>query len=146
MFRKLLLLALIAFSISGCAGVLNPYSENFQCPVMEEGKCVPIRQAYEESINQPRYITLEEGKESKKPISSQLENEYSDALLEKLTRLIKDPKTPILAPPKIARVMILPYQDETGRELYSVRYVYLIVEDPRWILQNIKTLPSEERE
>lgn len=141
---KLLLLAVSTITFS-CASVMNPYSENFTCPIMENGKCVSIQHAYQESVT-GKPITLEEQKPKKDqlPEYSPVEDAYKDALFTKLSQLLKDPKTPLIAPPKIVRVMILPYQDTTGKEFYSARYVYTIVDEPQWILQNIKNLPVED--
>lgn len=148
LFRKgvKILLSMAALVSFGCASTLNPYSENFTCPIMENGKCVSIQHAYQESLT-GRQITLEEQKPKKEqsmPEVSPIEDTYKESLFNKLTQLLKEPKTPILAPPKIVRVMILPYQDTTGKEFYSARYVYTIVDEPQWILQNLKALPIEE--
>ncbi|MEM3580389.1 MAG: TraV family lipoprotein [Candidatus Bathyarchaeia archaeon] len=130
----------------GCASVMNPYSEKFTCPQMEEGKCVSIGQAYQESVT-GKPITLEEQKKEKPQSEySPVEEVYRDALFTKLSQLLKEPRTPLLAPPKIVRVMILPYQDATGKEFYSARYVYVLVEEPQWILQNLLSLPAEEEQ
>lgn len=142
---KLLLLAVSTITF-GCASVMNPYSENFTCPIMENGKCVSIQHAYQESVT-GKPITLEEQKSKKEQTQmeySPVEEAYKDALFTKLSQLLKDPKTPLIAPPKVVRVMILPYQDATGKEFYSARYIYTIVDEPQWILQNIKSLPVEE--
>lgn len=141
------LVCLLLMGAYGCASVVNPYSESFTCPLMEEGKCVPIKEAYNESLK-GYTLKLEETKDAKNLTKEYdpVQESYRTALFDKLTKLLRDPKTPILAPPKIVRVMILPYQDSQGKEFYSTRYIYLVVEDPQWILQNINTLPSEESE
>ena len=149
---KFCILVILFSALGGCASVINPYSEEFTCPIMESGKCVPIPVAYQESLQQQNLpkdhkITLEE----KQTVShgafteySPIEEAYRDALFEKLTKLLKDPKTPIIAPPKVVRVLILPYQKEGGKDLYSARYIYMIIDDPRWILDNI-TFPPEDK-
>ncbi len=143
---KALALGVISTLVFGCASAMNPYSGSFTCPQMEEGKCVPISQAYQESVmGYP--ISLEEKKKASDQFEySPVEDVYKDALFMKLSQLLKEPKTPVLAPPKIVRIMILPYQDGAGKEFYSARYIYTIVEEPQWILQNLKTLPPEEQE
>lgn len=142
-FAKVLLILPVFTLLYGCASILNPYESNFACPIVEEGKCVSIPTAYKESLAD---ISLEE----KKPKKEQdgefffIEGAYRDALFTKLTQLLRDPKSPVLAPPKIVRIMILPYQNEDNREFYSARYVYTIVDDPKWLFQNLKSLPLEE--
>lgn len=141
---KLKLLVCVApLVVFGCASAMNPYSENFTCPIMENGKCVPISQAYQESVT-GQQITLEEKKQKEQSDYSPVEEAYRDALFMKLSNLLREPKTPLVVPPKVVRVMILPYQDATGKEFYSARYIYTIVEEPQWILQNLKALPPEE--
>lgn len=142
-YSFLVLIFCFAFCVAGCASVVNPYSSDFTCPQMEKGKCVPIMEAYEESLKN-QVITVEEKKDTPAKERSSLEESYRDLLFERMARLLKEPKTPLLAPPKVVRVMILPYQAEQGKEFYSARYVYVVVEDPYWILQNIVSLPPEE--
>lgn len=48
--KKILFLLMVLF-LSGCAGVLNPYGDEFSCPKTYKGKCVSIQQAYEESLD-----------------------------------------------------------------------------------------------
>lgn len=126
----------------GCASVMNPYEGDFTCPMNEQGKCVPLKEAYEES----RVLKLEEKTQPKNIPYSPVEEEYRDALFSKLANLLKEPKTPVVAQPKIVRVMMLPYQGDSGKELYSARYIYLMVDEPKWILQNLMNLPPEENQ
>lgn len=135
----------VSLLVFGCSSVVNPYSGDFTCPLAEQGKCVSIPTAYEESVK-GKPLTLDEGKEVKKEGDSVIESEYRDALFQRLNKLLREPKTPLLAPPKIVRVMILPYRSGQGKEFYSARYVYVLVEDPQWILQNITSLPVDEQE
>jgi len=48
--KVLLLIGLVSF-LYGCAGVLNPYGDEFACPKTYKGKCVSIQKAYEESLD-----------------------------------------------------------------------------------------------
>ena len=73
---------------------------------------------------------------------SPAERHYVESLYDVLTKLLKDPQAPVIMPPKIVRVLILPYQNQDGKHLYSARYVYVLVEDPKWILHNILTSDS----
>ncbi|MBI3754640.1 MAG: TraV family lipoprotein, partial [Deltaproteobacteria bacterium] len=54
------------------------------------------------------------------------------ALQEKLTDLIKNPVTPVVVPPKALRVLMFPYANKS--ELYMPRYIYILVDDPRWVV------------
>ena len=60
-------------------------------------------------------------------------NRYRSALYDKFSGLLKEPKTPIVAPPKVMRVLLLPYTGQEN-EFYMLRYVYFFVDKPRWIL------------
>jgi conjugal transfer pilus assembly protein TraV len=60
-------------------------------------------------------------------------NDYQEALYKELAGLLKEPLTPIVAPPKVMRVLLLPYKGDSN-ELYMLRYIYFFVEEPKWIL------------
>ena len=141
----------ISFIVSGCASVVNPYKGEFECPQMEKGKCVGIKEAYEESLRQGGnstglsnyYPKLEEGKFLSSEAMPEEQKAYADALFNKLNKVLKDPETPILVSPQVVRVLILPYKDDNGKTLFFSRYVYVIVEEPRWIFDNILTETGE---
>jgi len=158
----LTLTGLLAFLITSCGKVanktFNPYQSEFTCPQAEKGKCVGIKEAYQESLKQEKEEAMKEysvvkefEKESKKEANatssylrgelllSPAEERYVESLYDTLTKLLREPQTPVVVPPKIVRVLILPYQNSEGKNLYSARYVYVIVEEPKWILQNILT-------
>lgn len=69
---------------------------------------------------------------------------YQQALYRELTGLIDQPETPMLTPPKTVRTLILPYSDgaATGT-LYMPRYVYSIVEAPKFVMGNYLTTRDE---
>ena len=53
-------------------------------------------------------------------------------MYKKLAGLLDEPKTPLIAPPKVMRVLLLPYKND--RDLYMYRYAYFVVDDFRWVL------------
>lgn len=59
--------------------------------------------------------------------------EYRDASLKKITKMLRDPVTPIVAPPHVMRVLILPYEDDDGA-LNLQRFKYVMVDRPKWVL------------
>lgn len=146
--RKISIGILVVF-LSGCS-IFNPYNGEFTCPKTFKGKCVSPKQAYQESLEEPN--TNGSGKETRedqeaiKPLKdlqkdldlkgSVIEASYQNALFEKLTALLKEPATPMIAPPQIVRVLILPYQGE-GSKLFMPRYVYFIIDEPKWVLGNL---------
>jgi conjugal transfer pilus assembly protein TraV len=68
--------------------------------------------------------------------SSEVYSKYNEALLRKLQQMLESPKTPVLVPPQVIRVLILPYAADKST-FYAERYAYVIVEDPQWVFHNI---------
>jgi conjugal transfer pilus assembly protein TraV len=54
---------------------------------------------------------------------------------------VKEPRTPLVAPPEVLRVWLLPYEGEGG-ELFMERHVYIMVQRPRWVLGTYLTDPE----
>jgi conjugal transfer pilus assembly protein TraV len=52
--------------------------------------------------------------------------------LEVTSRLVREPVIPIMKPPRVGRVLILPYKNEG--QLFMMRYVYFLVEEPDWVI------------
>ena len=129
LFSCLLVLALV----SGCAGVkdaVNPYEENFRCKAKDsEGKCVDTPSAYKEA-RLPDNQGVEAGLISDAQVEAQ-NNRY-----KVLADLLEMPETPVLGPPKILRVLLLPYKGENN-ELFMTRYAYLEIEQAQWVLTEI---------
>ncbi len=76
--------------------------------------------------------------EGAKGVAYDLENGKTETLYQKevnkkLTAMLKQPNTPLIAPPKVMRVLMLPYKGDLN-ELYMMRYVYLMTDDPRWVI------------
>lgn len=138
---------LFLIMLTGCS-IFNPYNGDFTCPKTYNGKCVPPKQAYQESLEN----TPGEDEKAIKPLKdlkdlnlkgSMIEATYQNALFEKLTSLLKEPTTPMIAPPEIVRVLILPYKGE-GAKLFMPRYVYIIIDEPKWVLGNNDLLDEEK--
>jgi len=60
---------------------------------------------------------------------------YQRAVNKKLASILKQPSTPLMAPPQVIRVLVLPYRGDSN-ELYMMRYIYLLIDDPRWVVGN----------
>ena len=130
--KQLLTGILILLCISGCAGVkdaVNPYEENFHCKAKDsDGKCLDTPTAYKEA-------RLPDGQLSEAtPNTSQIEAQNSR--YKALTDLLEAPETPVLNPPKILRVLLLPYKGENN-ELFMTRYAYLEIEPSQWVLTEV---------
>jgi len=150
MHVRIISVSIIAlFVLSGCSSILNPYSSDFTCPKTENGKCVDIETAHEESLAKTGKKNSEtqkascEGKEcankdkagkeetSVKAITPDIT--YQDELHKKLAGLLAQPTTPVVAPPAVMRVLMLPYKGDEN-ELYMMRYVYIILDGPKWVM------------
>lgn len=171
LMRFLTLMALTMMTAS-CATFVNPYNEDFSCPRTFNGKCVSITEAYDESVDggepkkeeqEPELCDcwpdeidcecepvekkekIEEKADSQQEQSSSPESpedSYRESLYGKLSRLINEPVTPMVAPPKVLRVLLLPYEG-SDNALYMYRYVYFFVDKPRWILDELTTPPED---
>lgn len=103
-------------------GGINPYHENFNCRAPEDsGHCVDTPSAYDEAIGL---------KQLAKGETANTEKQIDEARLERLAQLLKEPQAPMIVPPRIVRVLILPYKG--GEDLFMARYTYLQVESARW--------------
>ena len=128
LFTCLLLLTLV----SGCAGVkdaVNPYEENFKCRAKDsEGKCVDTPAAYKEAR-----LPDNQGTDSS---TSTSRIEAQNSRYKTLVDLLEAPETPVLNPPRILRVLLLPYKGENN-ELFMTRYAYLEIEPAQWVLTEV---------
>lgn len=70
-------------------------------------------------------------------------NRYRSSLYDRFSGLLKEPQTPIVAPPKVMRVLLMPYTGQEN-EFYMLRYVYFFVDKPRWILGDSIVADGEE--
>lgn len=110
---------------------INPYEENFRCKAKDDaGECIDTPTAYQKARYPEPELSAEQDviNENKQIIQ---DNRYKI-----LTDLLEEPEKPMLQPPKILRVLLLPYKGEDG-ELFMTRYVYLKIEDSKWILTDL---------
>ena len=63
------------------------------------------------------------------------ETMYQRAVNKKLATMLKAPNTPLIAPPQVMRVLVLPYKGDMN-ELYMMRYIYLLIDDSKWVVGN----------
>ena len=148
---NILFLSLV-WCFTGCA-ILNPYESEFQCPNIDKGECTSIHDAYEKSlVSGQDKVEGESGLERKdgcsdcvkdketvaatgekaKKTTGDISYDYQKSLYNKMISLIRDSRSPMVATPDVMRVLIMSY---TGSEniLYSYRYVYVFVTEPKWI-------------
>jgi len=129
------------FLLSGCS-ILNPYKGSFECPDYNNGKCTSVKNAYEEDIGRKQAGMVPDKSKGDSKVTSVdprgSETEYQKEVYGKLSRLLKSPKTPMVAPPKVMRVLLMPYKGDNS-ELYMSRYAYFMVDDPKWIMGDYLT-------
>ena len=110
---------------------VNPYNENFKCRASEDsGECIDTPTAYQKA----RYPEAEVEKATK-PTSS-IHQMVQDNRYRLVAGLLQQENKPLLQPPKILRVLLLPYKGES-EELFMSRYVYVKIEDSKWILTEL---------
>ena len=130
--KRLCICLLVLSLVSGCASVkdaVNPYEENFKCRAKDsEGKCVDTPSAYKEARLPDNQNT------NSSTSTSQIEAQ--DSRYKTLADLLEAPETPVLNPPKILRVLLLPYKGENN-ELFMTRYAYLEIEPSQWVLTEV---------
>ncbi len=129
---------LITMLGTGCSTVgeaMNPYASSFNCELTENGKCINMTGAYKESLQSRDSRSGSKWKEKMgKPADPVTpEATYQGLLYRKLSGLLEEPNTPVIAPPKVMRVLLLPYRG-TDKELFMFRYAYFVVDDYSWVL------------
>ncbi len=61
---------------------------------------------------------------------------YQVQTYKKLNSLLRQPETPLLSSPEVARVLLLPRTNEAEGTLTLTRFVYLILRQSRWVLED----------
>jgi conjugal transfer pilus assembly protein TraV len=121
-------------SIAGCTSIgeaLNPYKSNFECPITDKGKCISVAKAYNDSLEEQ---TTGSNIKTGSTISGQAgETTYQNSVYKTLAAMLSEPVTPVVAPPKIMRVLLLPYTS-TDNNLFMLRYAYFFADKPKWVI------------
>jgi conjugal transfer pilus assembly protein TraV len=136
--RRIALLILFIMTAGGLIGC-NPYASEFMCPKTENGRCISLSDAYVESLKRPELeepnkedATRKKGKNGKSE-SQPNDITWQREMQAKIESLLKEPTTPIVVPPTVMRILMLPYKG-ADNELYMLRYVYMFVDDPKWVV------------
>jgi conjugal transfer pilus assembly protein TraV len=120
--------------LAGCGPVLNPYNEDFKCRAKDDaGECIDTPTAYQKA----RYPETETAVTPDPAETAQ--HELQENRYKIVSELLKEETKPLLQPPKILRVLLLPYKGE-DEELFMSRYVYLKIEDSQWVLTDLEEL------
>ena len=129
--NPLLIGLLILIVVAGCAPVknaVNPYEEQFRCRAKDsEGQCVDTPTAYRQArVPDPATAS-----------TIAVQDEAQGERYRAISDLLAAPETPLLNPPKILRVLLLPYRGEAN-ELFMSRYAYLEIEPAEWVLTEVR--------
>jgi len=132
-FNIKLLVIVAGCLLSACSTMekaINPYNEDFKCQARNDvGECIDTPTAYKKA-RYPEVI----GNETE-PANSP-HHEVQDQRYRVLAGLLQEEKKPILQPPKILRVLLLPYKGE-NEELFMTRYIYVKIENADWVLTDL---------
>jgi conjugal transfer pilus assembly protein TraV len=152
--KKLIVLCLITLTC-GCAGVL-PYEDDVSCRLSDNyGMCMSIQDTYNGGKAHRKDLQLKPGKtvnpeQSGEPVQDSngalsSRDLYIDNYYREISSLIREPETPLIRQPKQMRTLILSYSDASNqRTLYMPRYIYSIVEDPKYILHDYFRVPERD--
>lgn len=165
-FQLMAMFFLLSFT-AGCAGGLGVYESDFSCPNSYNGRCISMQGAYDAAVSgqdsadyDPAVIKkkkeMEEESGEKTSGNQVSENvmdprvgeqnaysAYKESLYNKFSSLIQTSVTPMVAPPKVMKVLLLPYRGE-GNELFMLREVFFFVDEPKWILGDTVVELEEE--
>ena len=156
MMQRPILLIATSLCLAACS-IVNPYANDFSCPDTFHGKCISVTGAYNQDIREkPEEISRDEmntciggecrGANEKsadaKPanlpkmeVAGTSYNRYKDSLYRRLDHLLREPETPVVAPPKVMRILFLPYRGGEG-EFVMTHHVFFFADDPKWVLGN----------
>lgn len=138
---------------SGCIGS----TPKFDCKNKDHGQCIHPEEAYEDAVaGRPSRSAPAVTNDKKmlrgadragvsdrgKPAVPGAYEGYRDSVYHELKGLIEAPVTPMLAPARTVRTLILPYADRQRPDrLYMPRYVYSIVDRPVWVVGGTLVAP-----
>lgn len=126
-------LFILIISLSACASVMNPYKGEFSCRETFKGKCVGVPDSYDESVRDTQRETSGLPETEEEPATAEIGTGYEAERYREVAELIREPVTPMMAPPEVRRILFLPYRGSDG-ELLMMRYIYFFIEEPKWIL------------
>jgi conjugal transfer pilus assembly protein TraV len=142
---RISLLMAVTSLFAGCS-VFGIYDSEFACPNTYNGRCISLDGAhtlskegkdgpqYDPDVKKKKKSSDDETEAVRQPNAEEsAQSQYKESLYKRLDSLVKEPRTPVVAPPQVMRVMLLPYKGD-GNELYMLRHVYFFVDEPRWVL------------
>lgn len=138
----------VAVAAALCAGCF-PYENDFACRLKDNfGHCVDVQGAYNAAVTgipsgKPlkKGETIDdvgkhsEGSAKATPAAADSYGDYKQKMYREMGDLVESPTTPMLVPAKQIRTLFLPYSAHNEKKrLFMQRYVYTVVEDPKWVM------------
>jgi conjugal transfer pilus assembly protein TraV len=133
--------ASLGFALLLQACSMFPYDSHYLCEKTDDyGRCTSVQGAYADAtVGTPQKTAVHTGDPSKTsaaaaPTSadpSAPEQGYRAAEYTALAQMLDAPVTPILAPAKVLRTLVLAYQADGS--LYMPRYVFTVVSAPHFV-------------
>lgn len=146
-------LALCA-SLSGCA-IFSPYDSKFMCEATDDyGRCMDVDGAYNEALggNSSNGLARMSRKKPTEDEQAQIDahrlaqesasySAYKQAEYREMQKLLDQPVTPLIKPPKVLRTLITAYPS-SERTLYTPRYVFFFADEGRFVLGDYLNTPQ----
>lgn len=138
--RLLAGISLLTFLV--VAGGCNPYNGEFNCKGAPFGSCAPTPEIYKDIIEgrgagealKPVDVDPAEEKTAVQGVPVEpLVSAYREAELKKITKLLKQPVTPVVVPPKVMRILFMPFESEEGI-LNMPEYAFIMLDKPKWVM------------
>lgn len=144
-FPKLSLLA-ASVLLTGCS-MLAPYKEDFMCEETDFfGQCIGVQEAYKDAVKDAAMGGYEEGLSEGREDSGQsdrasgsdrslnaVRDAYKESEYREMKKLIDQPVTPLVKPPKVIRTLIASYTSGNDT-LFSPRYIWYFVNPGTFVI------------
>lgn len=149
---RMTLIAASAMAISACS-LLAPFDSKFQCERNRDyGKCTDVKGAYNDALGNPEdpeHPIEEPGRKRSGRSRPEADpsprfreddavaraniNRYKAAEYREMAGLIEQPVTPVVAPPKVLRTLVVAYATPE-KTLFLPRYVYFFVSEGNFVM------------
>lgn len=137
--KYLSLTGLLCF-LGACSSTFSSYDSSFSCKNSDHGGCEHPGTAYQKALQETEKTAVpHEDSESVLEENGQAGSYegYKGAVYKELQALIESPGTPMVAPAKTVRTLILPHTDrrDGDQRLYMPRYIFSVVDEARFVLE-----------
>jgi len=116
-------------------GIQAPSSSNVVLASVEKDPQDYYRMALTSAPKEPTPVLAKEATVPAGPSPEKgAESAYREASLAKMAKMLKEPVTPIVVPPSVMRIWMAPRQGENKGVLDMGRFVFMMVEDPHFVM------------